>query len=253
MTDRHNKILDVLTKNQKVEVTALAKLLSVSQVTTRKDLDSLEQRGLIRREHGYACVDLINDMSKCIAYNYDVKKRIARQAAETVQDGETVFIESDSICALLAEELVNTRRDVTIVTNSVFITNHISRAPNGKIILLGGYFEKDAQVTVGPMTSKCAEIFFSDKFFIGVEGFSETVGFTGRDHMRAETIQSLAGQVKDIIVLTDSETLSRPGVVGLVRTDKVAKVYTDDDIPPEVEMYLQGRDVEIRKVPRKEE
>jgi DeoR/GlpR family transcriptional regulator of sugar metabolism len=192
-------------------------------------------------------------MSRCIAYNYDVKKRIARRAAETVQDGETVFIESDSICALLAEELVNTRRDVTIVTNSVFITNHISGVPNGKIILLGGYFEKDAQVTVGPMTSKCAEVFFSDKFFIGVDGFSETFGFTGRDHLRAETIQNLASQVKDIIVLTESETLNKPGVVGLMHTDKVAKVYTDDEIPREVEVYLQERDVEIQKIPRKSE
>jgi DeoR/GlpR family transcriptional regulator of sugar metabolism len=255
MTNRHNRILEILTKNQKIEVTALADLLSVSQVTIRKDLDSLERRGLIRREHGYACVDVTNDVSKCMAYNYDVKKRIAQQAAETVQDGETVFIESDSICALLAEELVKTRRDVTIVTNSVFITNHISqsRMPAGKIILLGGYFEKDAQVTVGPMTSKCAEIFYSDKFFIGVDGFSETFGFTGRDHMRAETIQSLSSQVKDIIVLTESETLNKPGVVGLVHTDKVAKVYTDDEIPPMVELYLQGKDVEIQKIPRKPE
>jgi DeoR/GlpR family transcriptional regulator of sugar metabolism len=250
MTNRHNKILDVLTKNQKVEVAALAEMLSVSQVTVRKDLDSLEKRGLIRREHGYACVDLANDVSKCLAYNYDVKKRIALRAAETVQDGETVFIESDSICALLAEELVNTRKDITIVTNSVFITNHISHAPNGKIILLGGYFEKDAQVTVGPMTSKCAEVFFSDKFFIGVDGFSETFGFTGRDHLRAETIQSLASQVKDIIVLTESETFSKSGVVGLVHADKVARVYTDDEIPQDVEVYLQGRDVEIQKIPR---
>ncbi|MDR0399347.1 MAG: DeoR/GlpR family DNA-binding transcription regulator [Treponema sp.] len=253
MMNRHNRILDVLIQKQKVEVTVLAGLLSVSQVTIRKDLDILEQRGLVRREHGYACVDLTNDVRKCMAYNYDVKKRIALRAAETVQDGETVFIESDSICALLAEELVNTRRDVTIVTNSVFITNHISRTQNGKIILLGGYFEKDAEVTVGPITSKCAEIFFSDKFFIGVDGFSESVGFTGRDHLRAETIQNLAGHVKDIIVLTESETLSQPGVVGLVHTDKVAKVYTDDEIPSTVEGYLREKEVEVQKIPRKAE
>ncbi|MDR2746398.1 MAG: DeoR/GlpR family DNA-binding transcription regulator [Treponema sp.] len=253
MTNRHNKILNVLTKSQKVEVAALAEMLGVSQVTIRKDLDSLERQALVRREHGYACVDLTNGVGKCMAYNYDVKKRIALRAAETVQDGETVFIESDSICALLAEELVNTRKDVTIVTNSVFITNHISHAPNGKIILLGGYFEKDAQVTVGPMTSKCAEVFFSDKFFIGVDGFSETFGFTGRDHLRAETIQSLASQVKDIIVLAESETFSKSGVVELVHADKVATVYTDDEIPQDVELYLQGRDVDIQKIPRNAE
>jgi DeoR/GlpR family transcriptional regulator of sugar metabolism len=253
MTNRHYKILDALTKHQKVEVAALAEMFSVSQVTIRKDLGFLEKQGLIRREHGYACIDLSRGQNTCVAYNYDVKKRIALRAAATVKDGETVFIESDSICALLAEELVNTKKDVTIITNSVFIANHIRYTPNGKIILLGGFFERDSQVTVGPMTCKCGEIFYSDKFFLGVEGFSESFGFTGRDHMRAETIQNLSGQARDLIVLTESEKFKMPGVVGLVRTDKIATVYTDDEIPPRAEIYLHKNDVEIRKVPRKAE
>lgn len=253
MTNRHHKILDALAKNQKLEVAALAAMFSVSQVTIRKDLDALEGRGLVRREHGYASIDLSRGLGTCMAYNYDVKKRIALMAAATVQDGETVFIESDCICALLAEELVNTRKDVTIVTNSVYIANHIRHTPNGKIILLGGVFEKDAQVTVGPMTCKCGEVFFSDKFFLGVEGFSETFGFTGRDHMRAETIQNLSGQARDVIVLTESEKFNMPGVVGLLRTDEVATVYTDDEIPRGIENYLHENAVKIQKVPRKTE
>jgi DeoR/GlpR family transcriptional regulator of sugar metabolism len=253
MTNRHHKILEALTKSQKLEVAVLAEMFLVSQVTMRKDLDFLEKRGLIRREHGYAYIDLSRGPSTCVAYNYDVKKRIALEAASTVQEGETVFIESDSICALLAEELVNTRKDVTIVTNSVYIANHIRYAPNGKIILLGGVYEKDAQVTVGPMTCKCGEVFFSDKFFLGVEGFSEAVGFTGRDHMRAETIQNLSCQARDIIVLTESEKFRTPGVVGLVPTGKVTVVYTDDEIPRGVEDYLHDNAVAIQKVPRKTE
>ncbi|MDR3247694.1 MAG: DeoR/GlpR family DNA-binding transcription regulator [Treponema sp.] len=250
MTNRHYKILDALTKSQRVEVTTLAELLSVSQVTIRKDLDLLEERGLIRREHGYAHIEKTNDMNKCMAYNYDVKKRIAQLAAETVEDGETVLIESDSICALLAEELVTTKKDVTIITNSVFIANHIRYVPNGKIILLGGVFEKESQVTVGPMTYKSGEVFFSDKFFIGADGFTETFGFTGRDHIRAETVQNLAEQAKGVIVLTESETFTKPSVVGLVRTDKVKTVFTDEGIPLASEAFLQGKNVEIKKVPR---
>jgi DeoR/GlpR family transcriptional regulator of sugar metabolism len=250
MTKRHSKILEALTRDQKIEVSALAEMLSVSQVTIRKDLDALEERGLIRREHGYACIDMTDGAGECMAYNYDVKKRIAQRAAETVQDGETVFIESDSICALLAEELVNTKKDVTIVTNSVLIVNHIRCTSNGKIILLGGFFDKNAQVTVGPMTSNCAEVFFSDKFFIGVDGFSENYGFTGKDHLRVETIQSLTGQARDIIVLTESEKFKKPGVVGLLHTDRVAMVYTDDGIPQTVESYLHEKEVGIRKIPR---
>ncbi|MDR0450511.1 MAG: DeoR/GlpR family DNA-binding transcription regulator [Treponema sp.] len=250
MTNRHYKILEELTKNQKMEVSALAEMLEVSQVTIRKDLDLLEDQGLLYRMHGYACIDRSDDESKCLAFNYDLKKRIARLAAETVKDRETVMLESGALCALLAEELVNSKKDITIVTNSVFIANHIRHISNGKIILLGGYFLKDAQVNVGLMTSKCGENFFPDKLFIQVDGFSENHGFTGRDHLRVETVVNLSGQVKNVIVLTESEKFNRPGMVSLMRTEEVNSVYTDDGIPQGVESFLRQRDVRIKKVPR---
>ncbi|MDR0878933.1 MAG: DeoR family transcriptional regulator, partial [Treponema sp.] len=113
MTNRHTEILEVLAQSQRMEVTALAELLDVSQVTVRKDLDQLEERGLIRREHGYASLDSADDVGKRMAYHYDIKRRMAIMAAKTVEEGETVMIESGSCCALLAEELANTKKNVT--------------------------------------------------------------------------------------------------------------------------------------------
>jgi DeoR/GlpR family transcriptional regulator of sugar metabolism len=242
-------ILEMLAKNQRMEVTVLAKLLQVSQVTVRKDLDQLEERGLINREHGYASLEGTDDVGKRMAFHYDIKKRIAKAAAATVEDGETVMIESGSCCALLAEELAFSKKDVTIITNSAFIANFIRRAPRLKVLLLGGYYQPDSQVTVGPMTRKCGEIFFSDKFFIGVDGFTPKFGFTGRDHLRAETVMDLSEYARDIIILTEAEKFRRQGVLGLIQTDKVSEVYTDDGIPRDAEKALLDNQVEIHKVP----
>ena len=54
MKNRGNKILELLTKDNKIEVSHLAEELGVSQVTMRKDLDTLESKGVIKREHGFA-------------------------------------------------------------------------------------------------------------------------------------------------------------------------------------------------------
>ena len=54
MTNRQTKILEIVTEHNRIEVAKLAQLLQVSQVTTRKDLDQREAKGLIKREHGYA-------------------------------------------------------------------------------------------------------------------------------------------------------------------------------------------------------
>jgi DeoR/GlpR family transcriptional regulator of sugar metabolism len=242
---RHAKILDIITRRQKLEVSALAELLGVSKVTVRKDLAELEDMGVLRREHGYAVIGAMDDVGRRLAYHYEVKKRIAQAAAQSVEDGETVIIESGSCCALLAEELAATKRDVTIITNSAFIAHHIRHAAHIKIILLGGDYQSESQVVVGPITIKCAGDFFTDKLFVGADGFTEKYGFTGKDHMRAETVQGIAKQARHVMVLTESEKFSHQGVVGLVRAQDVSAVYTDDRIPPESEAFLAKNQVVV--------
>jgi DeoR/GlpR family transcriptional regulator of sugar metabolism len=251
MTNRHSKILEVLSKHQRAEVVALAKLMNVSQVTIRKDLDNLEERGLVRREHGYACLNNADDIGKRMAFNYDIKRRIAIKAASLVDEGETVMIESGSCCAMLAEELANAQKDITIITNSVFIANYIRYASRTRIILLGGYYQPESQVLVGPMTRKCGDIFFSDKFFVGTDGYIPGYGFTGKDHMRSQTVMDLAENARDIFILTDADKFQRQGVLGLVRLEQIAGVFTDERIPPEIEQQLLEKNVALYKVAEK--
>jgi DeoR/GlpR family transcriptional regulator of sugar metabolism len=251
MTERQSKILEILAGKQRVEVSVLAEVLTVSQVTIRKDLDQLEEQGFIRREHGFALFGPVDDVGRRMAINYEVKRRIAKAAAEIVEEGETVLIESGSCCALFAEELANNKPGVTIVTNSAFIANRIRHAPFAKVILLGGQYQNESQVLVGSMTAQCAEIFISDKFFIGTDGFTEKFGFTGRDHQRTETVRDMARQAVELIVLTDSDKFSRQGVEGLVRTEQVRTVFTDDCIPEDTERFLREQGVQIHKVPGK--
>ena len=249
MVDRNTKILEMLATRQRVKVTSLAEELAVSQVTVRKDLDNLEGQGLIRRIHGYASLDGADNVGKRMAYNYSIKRRIAKAAASTVNQGETVMLESGSCCAFLAEELALAHKNVTIITNSAFIANHVRHKPYVNIILLGGFYQPESQVMVGPMTVKCGEIFYSDKFFIGADGFMPNFGFTGRDHMRALTAMDLAGRAKEVFVLTDAAKFLYQGVLGLIPFDKITGVYTDEGIPKEAEETLLKNDISLHKVP----
>ena len=154
MLARHTKILELITENKKMEVTKLSQLLSVSQVTIRKDLIQLENSGLIVREHGFATLNSSDDINNRLAYHYDIKQRIAKLAVESIEDGETVMIESGSCCALVALEIAQTKKDVTIITNSAFIADYIRKVAKIRIILLGGEYQNESQVMVGPITKK---------------------------------------------------------------------------------------------------
>lgn len=248
MVSRQARILEIITENGKTEVTRLSELLGVSQVTIRKDLAALEEKGILRREHGYALLFSGEDISGRLAYHYDCKRRIAQTAAAMVSDGETVMIESGSCCALLADALVTSRRDVTIVTNSAFIAGYIRRSGGAKIILLGGDFQNEAQVMVGPMLRQCAENFFVDKLFVGADGYIDAYGFTGSDMRRAEAVRDMARQASRVIVLTESQKFSQKGTVALLPAKQVNTVVTDNAIPAEAKAQLEEKGIRLALV-----
>ena len=247
MKERQNRILDALTKHEKLEVKELAEMMEVSQVTIRKDLDALTKQGLIIRNHGYATLNNSDDMNNRLAYHYEMKQRIAKKVCEDIHDGETIMIESGSCCALVALEIAQSKKNITIITNSAFIADYI-RNEDIKVILLGGEYQASSQVLVGPITINNAKNFFVDKYFIGADGFSQKSGFTGKDYLRAETVREMAKQAAHVIVVTESEKFGHVGTVNLLDTNNVAKVYTDTHIPQEDEIYLNEMNVEVIKV-----
>lgn len=247
MNKRQSQILDLLTQNKKLKVTELSDVLNVSQVTIRKDLSALEESGIIVREHGYAKLNESDDINNRLAYHYDIKQKIAEKAVESIEDGETVMIESGSCCALVALEIAKTKKDVTLITNSAFIADYIRKVGDVRIILLGGEYQEESQVMVGPISRKCAEEFFVDKLFVGTDGFTKKTGFTGNDYMRSEAVKDMAKQASNVIVVTDSVKFQQKGVVSLLDTKKVSYVYTDSNIPEDAEEYLVENNIKVIK------
>ena len=234
---RQKEILEIVSLSGRIEVAQLAQRIGVSKVTLRSDLNRLVEKGIVVHEKGEVFPGSSDDMSSRLSYHYDAKQKIARSACSLVKDGETVMIESGSCCTILAEELTINRRAIRIITNSSFIASYIRRLPNARIILLGGDYQNDSQVTTGPIARLGVQGFNVDKLFIGTDGISEN-GFTGKDHLRSEIVRDMSKQAQEVIILTESEKFSKQGVVPLLPFSAISRVFTDTLIPPEKERFL---------------
>lgn len=230
MFKRDKQILQTLTTMGKVEVAELSRQLGVSEVTVRKDLDALQAKGLVQRQHGFATLANPNDVGGRLAYHYEEKLRIARVAVELVDDGSTVMIESGSCCALLARQLADTKDGVTIVTNSAFIANYVRDSQRVTCTLLGGTYQHDSQVMVGPLVRTCAQEFYVQHLFVGTDGWIDGVGFTNADQMRADAVRSMADSAAEVVVLTESEKFSKRGANSMRLAGKQISVVTDENI-----------------------
>lgn len=245
MTERQSKIIKIVNQYHKIEVSRLSELLEVSQVTIRKDLDYLEEEGLLTREHGYALIKNANDINTRLTINYDIKLKIAIKAAEMVSNGETVMLESGSTCTLLAEQLAKLKKDVTIITNSAYIAIRIRDLPIRKVILLGGDYQKEYQGMVGPLVKKCAREFYVDKFFVGTDGFIPQSGFTCDDLMRVETMEYMSNSANKTIILADSTKFHKKGVVIQSTFDEIDTICTDSGITEEHLDILRKNNINV--------
>ncbi|MFV0452958.1 MAG: DeoR/GlpR family DNA-binding transcription regulator [Propioniciclava sp.] len=247
--DRQSRLLGLVMEQQRVEVQELAAVLAVSQVTVRKDLDELAERGLLRREHGFAVAGSASDMRAHLAYHFDAKQRIATAAAATVSDGETVLIESGSVCALLAEALCAEPRGITIVTNSAFIADYVRRSPHGEVVLLGGAYQRESQVLVGPIVGLSVASFLVNQLFIGIDGYAPEAGFLGADVMRAEAVRTMSAQAHRTIVLSESQKFPRRASVKLLPASAVSTVFTDPDLDEAMHTSLIEAGITVVPVP----
>lgn len=243
MNRRTNQILERLAKQHRIEVATLAKEFGVSQVTIRRDLDGLEKIGIIERVHGFAVLKSTDNISGRLAIHYEEKRKIADRALELVEDGDTIMIESGSCCAILAGQIAAERKNVTILTNSVYIAEHA--APACHVILTGGLYQKETECLVGPMIAEAVRHFHVRFSFIGVDGFTGDGHFTNKDMMRAKAVEDMAQAADEVVVLTESEKFKAAGASLLQLEGKTLRLYTDRNLPAPAREKLQAQGVMI--------
>ncbi|MBQ2086949.1 MAG: DeoR/GlpR transcriptional regulator [Selenomonas sp.] len=178
---RQQALLKELREEKTIDVESVAKKLSVSPTTIRRDLVMFEKQNLVERFHGGATLleeslrdeDIPTDNHA--AEDKEQKHIIARYAAEMVDDGDTIFINSSSTALLMLDYLKGKR--VIVVTNNGFAVNH-PHDPQVDIIMTGGEIYQRRKSFVGEFALHTLTKIIADKAFIGVGGISAAGGIT---------------------------------------------------------------------------
>lgn len=247
MIQRHNQILELLNKEKEISVNRFSELLKVSLVTIRSDLRTLEDQKLLLRTHGGATLPPIDDISHRLSKNFSVKQRIAQAAANEVEEGETILLESGSSVSLMAQALSD-RKNLNIITNNAFVARQLKDSPNVNVILMGGMFQKESETMVGPMVVNYLQYYNFSKVFLGMDGFTEEGGVMCRDFDRAEVMSLFVEKGKKIYVLSDSEKIGKTAVRSICRAEDVDCLITDDKICDEYRAYFNKIRTELIEV-----
>lgn len=172
--EREQEILNILkASNTFVSTKQLCDTLFASESSVRRDLKSLEKRGLVKRSYGGASLE--NNFSSIMTFNNrtkqnaDAKREIAKKASMLIKEGQIIFLDQSSTAFYLANELVN-RSSITVVTNNIEIMMLLSNS-RIKIISSGGFLsEENRNCLIGGDAAKTFENVFADIAFFSVKG-----------------------------------------------------------------------------------
>ena len=179
---RQMNLLHHLQQARTCTVAELADYLHVSQVTVRRDLEELEGKKLLARYFGGA--EAVTQSVKedepaymaSITQYLDCKKAVAKAAAERLQDGDTVFINSSATALLIYPYIT---KDVMIITNNGR-SLQVERPANVGLLLTGGEVNGNKKSLTGQVAVDMLSRITASKCILGVSGISVEGGITSR-------------------------------------------------------------------------
>jgi DeoR family fructose operon transcriptional repressor len=232
-----------------VSVTELSDLLGVSSMTIRRDLDWLEEIGMLRRVHGGAvAIHSKAADEKSFAERHrefsQEKQAIGWAAAQLINDGEKVILDAGTTTQQIARNLTG-KQDLTVITNALPVADELSHCPQVSTIVLGGILKRRELCTVGPLVTQELARLSVDKLFLSITGFTVEKGATDPDLREAEVKQAMIRAARQVIMVGDS---SKWGVVSLMQVVPLRAIHrlvTDDGIPPEGIEALEAAGVAV--------
>jgi DeoR/GlpR family transcriptional regulator of sugar metabolism len=230
---RKDKILEMLKEDGSVKVAGLSKIFKVSEVTIRQDLEKLEQEGIVTREHGGAFLNGIGMQVQNFALsnlvNMDKKERIGRKAAEFIDNGDTIILDSGTTTTEIAKAIVN-KRNITVVTNAINIVMLLGSNPAINVILTGGEFKPPTLSLTG---QKAADFFSGlhvDKLFLATAGISLKSGLTYPSLSDIAVKKAMIEAADKVYLVADSTKVGKSSLASLGALSLIHYLITDSEI-----------------------
>jgi DeoR family transcriptional regulator, fructose operon transcriptional repressor len=234
IAERKSLLRELIAQRGISDLDSLAAELQVSPSTVRRDVQALEEEGIVKRTHGGVIwvgerADTVGArpyaFDQRMAYQVEVKRQIARAAKSLVQPGQTILIDGGTTTFYLAQELLGT--NLQIVTNSLPIANLFLNDDNVELLLTGGLLYPRYGVLIGPMAEHAVSTIHARTMFLSVAGIRDRALYN-QNLLLVQAEQRMMSQVQQIVLLVDAEKFAQQALSRLCGLEEIDVVVSDN-------------------------
>ena len=247
--ERRESLLQFVQTYERVTISEICEEFLVSPATARRDLDSLETSGYIRRFHGGA-LTIKEDappepsFSERSGEQASEKQEIGKLAAQLIDNGETLFLGSGTTVLEVARNL-RQHTGLTVVTNSLLVMNMLSDLPELTLVSLGGILRISEQSFIGHLTELLLDELRVNKAIIGTRAINLDMGLTNDYLAETQTDRKILSISREVIVVADHTKCERTSSVLLAPLSAIHTLVTDAQTRLEFTSALKERDIRV--------
>lgn len=236
--ERQNKIADLINHKGRITVPELAAEFKISVITIRRDLNELENKGVIKRTHGGAISNPRTSQElqyeEQMVLKIEEKKRIAKFAVSLLNDNDSVILES-STTNIYFSDFIPKNKKLKIFTNSPTILSNLRNYDsNIEVFCSGGVLKNDSYCLVGYDAINFFSNIYADKAFIAIGGLNKENIMTIASHEELEVKKSIIKSAKKIIALSDSSKFNSSLLHKVGSIDIIDILVTNKEINPQL-------------------
>jgi len=228
--ERHRKILEIAKRDGAVRTQSLSVLLSVTEETVRRDLDSLARQGLLHRTHGGATEIsmVIREFSRSERESKQTaeKESIAKLAVRHIGENETLMLDASSTALEFARHLPE-KLNLRIVTYAIGVVERLAVRTDIEVILLGGIHDPKGGRFQGMLTEMGVRALRIDRFFFSGAGFDPSLGIGEPNPEEARLKATIIAHAGWKCAMLDHTKLGRITDHYFVRPDQIDLFVTD--------------------------
>ena len=227
--ERRTQIADLVKEQRTITNAELMSRFGISIETVRRDLDYLEQQGVLRKVYGGAVVNVsLNSEPEYASRsrtNYQEKNAIAQEAVKLIRPGDTIFLGVGTTVQAMVQYMKNIG-PITVFTNALRTAVALSEIPDCTVILPGGQL-RGKELTLSGFPAEDNLLHFNlDKAFIGIGGITEK-GITDFHIGEARLHRQLVLNARQSIALADASKLGVRAMNNVCTLKEIDLVITD--------------------------
>ncbi len=247
---RRRLLLDLIARQGFATLDELVKALGVSESTVRRDLESLDAAGSVKRTHGGAVfsgeVRSMPALEDRILSATAEKRAIGRATAALLEDGDSVLLDGGTTTHEVARALVG--RPMQVVTNSLPIAQLLASSKETDLILIGGYVYPKTGVALGPLSIATMQGIRVRKAILGAGGIVAE-GIYNSNLLLVETERQMMSCGQEVVIVADHTKFGRLALARLCGLDAIQHLVVDPGLPDAFRPTLESAGVAIHLAP----